>query len=652
MTETDLYYYGLPSKPKLVARTGTTPWEAPTGPGAYYRVKELRPVGNHPLRDVWEDNLAFKLHALLDSKQVKWTSTDIVRIGYVGESSAPVILWIGVLPTSLSGADGAIVASQCRELLQEYNIDDVEVEIRESAVTFSACLAAFYYYGLPSTPKLVARTSTTPWKAPSGPGAYHRAKELRPVGNHALQDVWEDNLALKLHALLESKKVKWTSTDVVRIGYADESSAPVILWIGVMPASLSDDDGAVVASQCRELLKEYNIDDVEVEIRESVVTLSAGPRLLNPVDPYDPIASVCEPLTTTLGLPICAQSTPWAEGTGGFFITEEGDTRRLLLITARHVVFPSHSNQNNHFEHRNTSQPRHNVTLFGDSAFKKFVQSIQIEIEENAIMTDIHERRIEYVEENEDARAKKARQNTEFKLAETRRAAKALDIFHQDVSTHWVTPESRALGHVILSPPISSDGYTEDWAVIEIDASKVNADNFVGNVIDLGPEVLVGGLSHKMNPDRKNAYFTWPPDSLLKLTGIIPDDEMRHPTTRDQNNEPCIIVIKRGNTTGLTVGRANGILSYARMYYDGDNTKTSKEWAILPFEHKSGPFSERGDSGSVIVDGRGRIGGLLTSGAGTILSSDITYATPICFLLQRMQDHGLRKPNVTPTLLA
>ena len=114
----------------------------------------------------------------------------------------------------------------------------------------------FYYAGLPSGPKLVARTGTTPWKAPDCPEAYRKIKELHPIGNHALKGVWEDNLAIKLHALLDSMKVKWTSTDVVRIRNTEESFAPVILWIGVMPRPLSGDDGAVVASKCREILGE------------------------------------------------------------------------------------------------------------------------------------------------------------------------------------------------------------------------------------------------------------------------------------------------------------------------------------------------------------------------------------------------------------
>lgn len=66
-------------------------------------------------------------------------------------------------------------------------------------------------------------------------------------------------------------KVEWTSLDVVRIGDADEWFAPVILWIGVSPASLSGHDGLDVAYKCRKLLVEHDITDVDVEIRESIV---------------------------------------------------------------------------------------------------------------------------------------------------------------------------------------------------------------------------------------------------------------------------------------------------------------------------------------------------------------------------------------------
>ncbi|KDQ11235.1 hypothetical protein BOTBODRAFT_87441, partial [Botryobasidium botryosum FD-172 SS1] len=508
--------------------------------------------------------------------------------------------------------------------------------------------AMFYYAGLPSDPVLVARTSITPWEVPTG--AYWKRKWLHPVGKHALQGVWEGNLAPKLHALLDRMGVKWTSTDVVRIANAEESSAPVILWIGVAPASLFGSEGVAVAFKCRDLLAEYDIADVDVEIRESMVVRSDGPKLITPADIIsDSTAEAREPLTTMLGLPICAQSTPWAEGTGGFFVLEGGDTQKVLLVTARHVVLTPQEYQNTHFKHENDGQPRYTVTLFGDAAFKTYLESIKTEIRNTTITASYQERRIKGIAGKDDPRADRVRWDAQRELAKVREATEQLNALYNDVATRWITPESRLLGHVILSPPVSvvadssSEGYTEDWAVIEIDANKVDESNFFGNAIDLGTRISIGEFMRIMCPgSRDNCPFEYPLDRLLKLGGTIPDDEMRCPTAPDHNGNMCLMVLKRGNATGLTIGCANSIFSYARRYHEDGTTSTSKEWAILPFDSKSGnPFSAKGDSGSVVVDGLGRMGGLLTGGAGTSSSTDLTYATPINFLLRRMQESGL-----------
>jgi hypothetical protein len=112
---------------------------------------------------------------------------------------------------------------------------------------------------------------------------------------------------------------------------------------------------------------------------------------------------------------------------------------------------------------------------------------------------------------------------------------------------------------------------------------------------------------------------------------------MRKPAMLDQNGDPCLIVLKRGRSTGLTRGRANNIISYTRNYSGELEAQDSKEWAILPYNNKSGRFPNPGDSGSAIVDGTGRIGGLLTGGSGTTTTSDVTYATPISFVMQTIR---------------
>jgi len=59
-----------------------------------------------------------------------------------------------------------------------------------------------------------------------------------------------------------------------------------------------------------------------------------------------------------------------------------------------------------------------------------------------------------------------------------------------------------------------------------------------------------------------------------------------------------------------------------------------------------GPFSEPGDSGLAVVDGKGRLAGLITSGTGIVEVFDCTYST---FLPQRMLKHGFHA-NIFPSL--
>lgn len=144
--------------------------------------------------------------------------------------------------------------------------------------------------------------------------------------------------------------------------------------------------------------------------------------------------------------------------------------------------------------------------------------------------------------------------------------------------------------------------------------------------------------------------FEYPYDRLLPLQDVISEDMMHHPDTVDHNGEPCLYVIKNGHTTGVTIGQATGVFSHVREYFPNQTSQTSMEWSILPYDNdwrtppfvhqNSRTFATGGDSGSVIVDGHGHYGGLLTGGAGRISSFDITYATPIWWLLAVIKANG------------
>lgn len=130
--------------------------------------------------------------------------------------------------------------------------------------------------------------------------------------------------------------------------------------------------------------------------------------------------------------------------------------------------------------------------------------------------------------------------------------------------------------------------------------------------------------------------FKYPSHGLLPLRDMITEERMREPDMLDHDNEACLLVIKNGNATDVTIGRATGIYSFVR---DDDTAQESMEWAIYNYDNKSGVFSAPGDSGSIIADGLGRIGGLLTGGTGKAETSDVTYATPMWWLWPRIKHH-------------
>lgn len=168
-------------------------------------------------------------------------------------------------------------------------------------------------------------------------------------------------------------------------------------------------------------------------------------------------------------------------------------------------------------------------------------------------------------------------------------------------------------------------------------------------------------LGTKLTPDEftvkcfpradANWEFEYPDDRLLPLIGTITDELMRTPDVWYSDGEPCLLVVKSGNSTGTTLGRANGVFSIVRDYFtDMSVNQTSMEWGIINFDSKSEVFSEPGDSGSIIADIRGRIGGMLTGGSGRTKFSDMTYAAPFWWLLQRIRANGF--PNAHLDVLA
>jgi hypothetical protein len=402
-------------------------------------------------------------------------------------------------------------------------LDDAEYE--------SKC----FYYGLPSRPVLVFRTGT-PWKRPTGPEAYHVPKDIRPVFEDQIATVW-DKMGTEIFEYLDSVTIMWTTIDVVRFAEPKEDPGPVVLWIGVKPGSLSREDAQVAAIGCEKILDKFKIADVEVAFRESLFTRSARPTLLKYARYSDVTAGVRGPLTPALGMPIGARATPSTEGTGAIYLSEGGGSDKVYILTARHVVFPPNEVPNEIYNRTRNNQPCRQVTLPSPKAFQAVVESIMAEIGGNMIQVEISSDHLEYWQKKEtskkaskkaskedskkaskeaskedskednsvekedseeesekdnkkDNSVKRERERVEGDLRAAEASIKTLNRFHDQVTKYWSEESQRVIGHIAYSPPITvgtgTKPYTEDWALIELDRTKIDWNNFRGNVIDLG----------------------------------------------------------------------------------------------------------------------------------------------------------------------
>ena len=264
-----------------------------------------------------------------------------------------------------------------------------------------------------------------------------------------------------------------------------------------MPGSLSRDDAMAAAVGCKQILSEFHMTDVEIAFRESVFTRSAGPQLLDYPDFLALYAttSVRVPFTPAIGLHIAPRTTSQfeVEGTGGLYICEGGESNRVFVLTCRHVALPLTVYRNQLYAHDKTGQPRRQVVLLGTKAYQDAVESIMDKIASGHLNVDWNKQKLANLgeaREDEDAERARVRKRVEGELESAKQSIETLNEFHSEITKFWSVVSQRVLGHVFHSPPLSvgtgPKPFTEDWALIELHAEKINWNRFKGNVVDLG----------------------------------------------------------------------------------------------------------------------------------------------------------------------
>jgi len=160
------------------------------------------------------------------------------------------------------------------------------------------------------------------------------------------RSILRTDIRSKVVKLLDNHEIQHTSVDLARFRWDEQNpdggsetvTTRVTIWVGVLPDSTTGDAAFESSQDILQLLKQHDIDDIDVAYRESVARALTGPQLSAPVNDLHPLKDVTDWVTTALSLPIAGLKTLDMQGTLGFYF-QVGDD--LYGVTARHVLFPA-----------------------------------------------------------------------------------------------------------------------------------------------------------------------------------------------------------------------------------------------------------------------------------------------------------------------
>lgn len=101
-----------------------------------------------------------------------------------------------------------------------------------------------------------------------------------------------------------------------------------------------------------------------------------------------------------------------------------------------------------------------------------------------------------------------------------------------------------------------------------------------------------------------------------------------------------IAVMKRGAATGVTFGVASPVRSLVRNHNlpgQSEHVDRVDTLAIPIYGRKETRFASEGDSGSAVVDEKGRVVAIVWGGRTEPYGLDVSYAQPVEFVLNQMR---------------
>ncbi|KAF8881065.1 hypothetical protein CPB84DRAFT_1873641, partial [Gymnopilus junonius] len=364
---------------------------------------------------------------------------------------------------------------------------------------------------------------------------------------------------------------------------------PVVIWVSVYPGSTSAETAHQVSQDILRLLADRDVYGVDVEWSEGVTSRMAAPALLSIVGKPDATSYARRHLTTALSIPIAAaeKAVKDGQGTAGFYFHENNDKDGNPATRA-------------------DSSLRQKVWACGSRCFQQGLDEITAEVDSHRIEASTCAKRIATLKakkaSGQDERNAKRLKDALRELEKHEEAIVELEKLYKEIDASWNNVAHRDIGVLEYSHPIS--------ATPSGNLSATEFKRFAHPRIDSIPVIK------------------FPSDGLLRIKGCVTKEQLANPELLDINGYPCLVVLKDGCASDLTFGRYAGLESFVC----DENGVRSVELAFYNYDEQSRPFSSKGDSGSLIVNGKGEMVGLLRSGMSRALtgsmSTYVTYATP------------------------
>lgn len=557
-----------------------------------------------------------------------------------------------------------------------------------------------YYRGLPSYPKLVARTGTKWEPGESDMDFWGYRRFLAPVGDHAIVQHWKEGQPLPQAIMEVLTSYPWIGIDILRVAewkafdrVPSVETTPVVMLITVEPGNNQWHAAIQVARRCRDGLYQFGITDVEVEIKESAHIRPASSGAADTPDLGDSnttprlysgdfsvfqrsegdgllhsrLVKPLRHLSDTIG----TRFTPDHRfGTKGLYLNVAPTKPAVwsfkscsAVLTCRHVVF--RTNRDHGEAYRWDGQPATRIPVnqnTGDDDIARQIRNTITDANKSRANFDIHQAKYP---NNEKPQIRQQLELDARNAEVTSKIAKVAE--HILAQTNPETDMSICVGHVLfaqkycvadsttlnpLSPPLiepySGGCWVRDYALVEM------SDNVHGRDPTNRLPISCGGLQVELQGDFA-AYLSL--DFWQRSTGenavlsseIVPDSETMN--FKDDQR----IVGKVGAKTGLTFGIVNEVKSVTRSLELKEKSQKSEAWEICVINPVTAStrsegrtqtvFSATSDSGAAVWDLDGRVLGILGGGLGQSEEdggrADTTYVTSIDRIIQDLATSGI-----------